>query len=362
MSDLENIQTLDQAQHANFIWTWKSNGRGNKASIWIPYFDSLEKNKKLKSWVAEYNGGAVALDLNKIDFIMFYGACGQLPLEFLDDLARHQIPMMIHRRNVPSPYVFYPPSKSDDVDVLTTQILFRKNVIKRTYIARCLIRERLHAMQRFLPTVDKACFKMNKCRSVAEIRNIEANASAQFWKNWFSDLEVDASRREDHPINKALDAGSKFLFGILLRWVLFHKLSPCHGFLHEPSSYPSLPYDLMEPYRYIIERAAARVWKNGITAERQLVTETLSQIKIDLDEPVYVPATLQLVRRKNLLHGAVLALRAYLLEQVPRLVLPVEGLRKGGRPPNCGYSIPGEIPLRKQKSPAGDELRPGAKS
>jgi len=47
----------------------------------------------------------------------------------------------------------------------------------------------------------------------------------------------------------------------------------------------------------------------------------------------------------------VLALRAYLLGLVPRLVLPVEGPRKGGRPPRCGYSMPGEVYDKKKKMP-----------
>ena len=343
MSEDCAIQTLDDAQHSNFIWTWKSNLKGNKASIWIPYFDTLEKNKRLKTWVATYNGGNLSLDLDKIDFIMFYGACGQIPLEFLDDLAKNHIPMMIHRRNMPHPYVFYPPNRTDDVDILTKQILFRENAIKSAYIARCLIKERFHAMERFLPSAGMECAKLNKARGVAQIRSIEATASARFWKRWFAELGLEETRRGDNPVSKALDAGSKFLYGILLRWILFHKLSPCHAYLHEPSTYTSLPYDLMEPYRHVIERSVAQAWKNGKHEAKELIASTLSILKERLEEPVYVPATHQLVRRKNLLHGAVLALRAYLLGQVPRLVLPVEGKRKGGRPPNCGYSMPGEI-------------------
>ncbi len=47
----------------------------------------------------------------------------------------------------------------------------------------------------------------------------------------------------------------------------------------------------------------------------------------------------------------------YLLGEVKRMVIPVEGTKKGGRPPDAGYSLPGEIYVRrsyrkKDKSPA----------
>lgn len=152
-------------------------------------------------------------------------------------------------------------------------------------------------------------------------------------------------RRGDGAVQMALDAGSKFLFGVILRWVLFHKLSPCHGFMHLPTSYPSLIYDLMEPYRYLIERSVEKtVIELGEKRDdhKRMVTGSLENLKRQLEEVVYVPATRQYVRRKNLLHGVVLALRAYLLNESLRLVIPTEGQRCGGRPPRIGYRLPGE--------------------
>ena len=73
---------------------------------------------------------------------------------------------------------------------------------------------------------------------------------------------------------------------------------------------------------------------------------TLSALKSGLEKIVYVPATRQSVRRKNLLHGAGLALRAYLAGDMRRFVIPVAGERKGGRPPKVSYRLPGDIPGR----------------
>lgn len=71
-------------------------------------------------------------------------------------------------------------------------------------------------------------------------------------------------------------------------------------------------------------------------------------MKALLEEVVYVPVTKQYVRRKNLLHGIVLALRAYLIGESRHFIIPKEGISKGGRPPNCGYRLPGEIYKRKK--------------
>ena len=61
-----------------------------------------------------------------------------------------------------------------------------------------------------------------------------------------------------------------------------------------------------------------------------------------LEETVYVPATRQVVRRKNLLHGNVLALRAYLAGDMRRFIVPAEGERSGGRPLKVSFRLPGE--------------------
>ena len=115
--------TVTDAQQKDFIWTWKSNGRSQKLSLWLPYFSHVEKIPRTKLWAFDYNGGRVLVNLDQLDFIMFYGATGELPLNFLDELATRGIVFLIHKRNSMHPYVFYPPVLLDQSDVLTRQIL-----------------------------------------------------------------------------------------------------------------------------------------------------------------------------------------------------------------------------------------------
>ncbi len=343
---MTEAREITDNQDLDFVWTWKSNSRSSKVSLWLPYFSEAKKIPRTKKWHVAYNGGALLVDLDRIDFIMFYGATGDLSLEFLDALSQHRISLMIHRRNQRYPYVFHPSVIGDDVDVLSKQILIREHQQKRVYIARTLIRERL---SRFSPVFEVSPIylkRLSSAKNIADVRVIEADMTAKYWTRWFSELGADdETRRGGGPIAAALDAGSKFLFGVILRWVLFHKLSPCHGFLHEPTSYPSLIYDLMEPYRYLVEVSVTEAVKSSGTAnadEKKIIARTLANLKENLEEVVYVPATRQYVRRKNLLHGIVLALRAYLLNESLRLVIPTEGKKNGGRPPKIGYRLPGE--------------------
>jgi CRISPR/Cas system-associated endonuclease Cas1 len=185
-------------------------------------------------------------------------------------------------------------------------------------------------------------------RNVAQVRNIEAQHATRYWTAYFSRVlgedASDVTRRADreHPVTSALDACSFFLTGIILRWVLFHKLSPFHGYLHQTTGYPSLVYDLIEPYRcWIGDAVEIAVTKVGAANGQQLTAASVTALKSILEESVYVPATRQTVRRKSLLHGAVLSLRAWLLRKQARLVLPVEGPKTGGRPPKLGFKIPG---------------------
>ena len=338
---------IDSFQHPDFIWTWKSSKRSKRASLWLPYFQKVERLPKGKSdrYCFEFNGGEVTCHLKEIDFLMLYGATGELPVAFLDRLATYKIPLMIHRRNMPRPYVFFPSIDTDNNDVLTSQILYRENQIRRAYIARALIRERMHGFQDTINISQSDFNKLSSARSIEKIRGIEARITKRYWANYYKEIGFSGlSRRgSNHPLNNALDAMSYFMYGITLRWILFHKLSPCHGYLHESTTYPSLCYDLMEPYRYLIENAARKSIQklNSDVSDIDITGASINQLKDDLDEVVYIPSARMNVSRKNLLHGVVLALRAYLLKDTSRFIVPKEGKKSGGRPMIPGYRLPG---------------------
>ena len=259
----------------------------------MPYVSGAKKLKG-QTWRFKFNGGEVDAELSKLDCIMFYGATGEIPIALIDALATHRVPLLVHRRNVGRPAVFLPAPRVDAEDMLTRQILARTNAIKRTYIARTLVRERFRSVEGALKVAASNYRRLAKARNLMRVRIWEAEHARRYWTYYFARLgHADVSRRSKGPLPSALDAGSMFLSGVILRWLLVHRLS---------------------------------------------------QLKRSLEKVVYVPATRQFVRRKNLLHGSVLALRAYLAGDMRRFVVPAEGERKGGRPPKVSYRLPGNIP------------------
>jgi len=191
---------LTEEQHQDFIWTWPSVHSRGKASLWLPYFQGLEKLGRGKpyQYKFKYNGGEISVDLRKVDFIMFYGASGSLDLEFLDELSKLDIIFMIHRRQVGSPYVFHTnKSRSHGkTDVLSKQILARENQIKACHVARTLVKKRIKSMINFIEISDAKYKRLQKLRSVDSIRCLEAEASQAYWKSYFSELGIyDLSRR-----------------------------------------------------------------------------------------------------------------------------------------------------------------------
>lgn len=343
---------IDQFQHPDSIWTWKSNKRGRKASLWIPYLDEITKVRGSK-WELAYNGGELQIDLKTIDCIMIYGGTGDLPVLFLDQLGIHRIPLILHRRNMDAPALLLPAPRPDVEDALGAQVTTRQNEIKAAYVARTLVRCRFQSVSDYITIPHRAWQRFNQLRGIEEIRNYEARWAKRYWKTYFSSLGLpNGKRREDNPASRALNACSFFMYGVTLRWILAHRLSPHHGFLHRPTDYPSLVYDLIEPYRYIAEGAVRRTLETVDLDNDNLTRFSLEVIKRVMEETVYVPATRQSVRRKNLLHGSVLSLRAWLLGEMPRLVLPTEGARIGGRPPKISYTLPGERATNKERKVA----------
>ena len=304
----------------------------------------MEKVKG-STWHVFYKGGDVRANLDKVDCLMIYGATGSLPMELVDELRARRVPLILHRRNMVSPAVFLPSLRPDASDLLTRQILVRENKIKSVYIARTLVRSRFQMVNDKVRVRPAEWRKLAGARTHSEVRSIEAAWARRYWGRYFWDLgEPDTTRRSKAPLPNALNACSMFLTGIILRWILVHRLSPVHGYMHMGTDYASLVYDLVEPYRYLCERAVALAVDNNRDGGGRPVTGVSIEIlKRLLDDVVHVPLTRQNVRRKNLLHGVVLALRAYLIGDMRRFVPPLEGDKRRGRPVKVSFSLPGNV-------------------
>lgn len=314
--------------------------RQKKIPIWLPYTSKIET--KPSSVTFTYKGGVYEGNWRYIHSIMFYGGVCPLEADFLDMCRKFNIPVCIHRRNIPKALWISSGITSGIQDILTKQILFRENKKKRTHIARILLTAKFRSM-RWLVKEPK---KFKRTASIAEMRVQESMHSKKYWYRYYYKLGYPQHTRRRNPnvIKSALDATYKFAVGIMIRWIVYHQISPYHAFLHTPTEYPSLPYDLIEPYRGYIDKwvfdAITRAKKEKAD-ENLFVSCAIYHLKEMLDVHVYTSPTRQIVTFHELFHGSVLALRAYLLKESHRFIIPVPSKPNGGRPVKAGYRLYG---------------------
>ena len=312
----------------------------SKVPLWLPYLSEIRLYPTGVRFV--YKGGKVRIEYKAIHSIMIYGKHPPLPQEFLENCARYKIPIVIHRRNMIRAVWITPNFTSGRVDLLTPQILFRENQKKRLHIAKRLLIAKFRSMQWLVAPPSLNILRIN---DLDRLRQIEANHARRYWDTYYRLLGSDASRRQKgNIITQVLDAYSKFVSSIILRWIHFHNLSPYHGYLHEPTDYPSLVYDFFEPLRGYFDKIVfdtLRKHKKENLTDEGITGKVINAIKEFFEKKTYVHSTKQIVTMHELLHGIVLAFRAYLLGDSYRFIVPIPAKPKTGRPIKAGFVLYG---------------------
>ncbi len=313
-----------------------------RVSIYLPYLEEIVKldSKRLKM---KYKGGEVISDLSDILSIMLYNSKATLSTEVVDFISARGIPIIIHRKHKPTCTYIMPGNRADANDVLSKQILYRQNEYKVRHIARQLLKAKFTAMGWLVkPRLEQIEYGMK----LNQLRHVEAQHARMYWDYYYEKLGVQGNRRSINDVSFILNGVSKYITGNLLRWVTYHHLSPYHGFLHQPTTYPSLIYDLIEPYRGYYEQRVCEVILEQLQEKPDIDKEKLMGIVINelrdfLRQKVYSEVTRQIVFRQELLHGIVLSLRSYLLGETRRFLIPMENTPNGGRPKKVTFKMYG---------------------
>ena len=316
----------------------------SKVPIWLPYTNEIVCKKD--KCIFSYKGGELEILWSRILSILFYGAVCPLEEDFLQNCTRRNIPICIHRRNMPKAVWITGSVSSSNDDILTKQVIFRENKTKSLHIARKLLLAKINSMEWLLQNNERTKHLIKFAKNTEELRKHEAFHARRYWRKYYLLLGGGESKRRDrdNDISATLNAISKLISGVLLRYIIYHKLSPYHGFLHIPTDYPSLVYDLMEPYRGYIEKKVFETVQEIIEEEKDrknLIPYSFKKVEGLLDKKIYTHQTRQIVTFQELLHGNVLALRAYLLGDAKRFIVPVPGNPIGGRPMQVGYRLYG---------------------
>jgi CRISPR/Cas system-associated endonuclease Cas1 len=303
--------------------------------MWLPYLHSIKESKN-GLWQFEYKGGTEETKLDSVQSIMIYGDSDyDLPVKYIDKIVRAGVPIIIHRRNMAQSIYIAGGERPDKDDTISAQLKIRRQSRTATHCVRQLLRAKMKSMNWLIPELSLPPFA-----SINKLRNIEAQHARKYWKEFFAQLgHPEWARRAKNPASTALDAQSKFVSGIILRWLSYHHLSPFHGFLHTPTDYPSLVYDLMEPYRGLFDQILLKEWIHK-SPDKYLISG-IAATKNFLDDKCYVPLTRQIVTNQELLHGAVLSLKYYCLGRQRKFHIPLPGQPKGGRPPKVDFLLYG---------------------
>ena len=308
--------------------------------VWIPYLNVVKTTPSKVT--LEYKGGTLNTRWTRVQSIMLYGGHCPLSEDFLEYCRKFKIPICIHKRNVANAIWVTQNSGRNTTDLLTPQIIFRRNKKKQRHITYKLLNAKFKSME-WLVTYP---LKFNARLTVDEMRVIESIHAKRYWNEYYKKLGYDQffRRSGDNPIKSSLDAISKFTTGIMLRWLCYHNLSPYHGFLHIPTDYPALAYDLIEPYRGYIEKAFFNTVLESKAKNKDIdsfVDRGIVSTKDLMNSEVYTNPTRQIVTFQELLHGNVLALRSYLLKTSVRFIPPIPSKPNGGRPVKAGYKLYG---------------------
>lgn len=309
-----------------------------RVPLWLPYLQTIDKQKGMFTFT--YNGGEVETDLSDVQSIMIYGDVKtQLPVTYIDEITRKGIPVIIHRRNMARAIYMSAGNRPDPDDTISAQIRARDNLHKRKHIVRQLLKAKFAGMKWLLEEMPE----LDSHMTIDAMRHIEAQHSREYWKRYFTLLgKPEWARRSRNPYSQALDASSKFISGVVLRWAHYHHLSAYHGFLHEMTDYPTLVYDLMEPYRGVYDQILFEALRTVTSSDNtQLTGACINALKDVFDEKVYTGLTRQIVTRQELLHGAVLSMKYYLLGYQSRFLVPTETSPNGGRPPKVAFRLYG---------------------
>ncbi len=310
-----------------------------KDFYWFPYTSQIKKITSKGKYKIEYKGGEEIIELGRTHSLLFYGSSQAIDMDFAEDCVKYGVPLLFHRRNIAKLVIISGGFRNDRDDTITAQLIARNNVRKKKHIARKLLEAKFKS-QTWL--VD-APPKLNKDQSVDDMRIVEAHHANLYWRRFYRSLGMsEETRRGKNELTSVLDAYSKFLSGVVLRWITFHHLSPHHGFLHVQTDYPSLVYDLMEPYRGIYDRLVFENWRFLKGKEEQIrMGYAFEILKEHLRDDVYVGLTRQISARQELYHGSVLSLKHYLLGKQTTFAIPLPTKPNGGRPTKVSFIMYG---------------------
>jgi CRISP-associated protein Cas1 len=171
--------------------------------------------------------------------------------------------------------------------------------IKKDYLQRQILKAKLESQIRFLNSLDEDCRKVISIlqQTIREISNsntrrlltLEAHASREYFKlysSFFDDrfsfeyrrgFTGNTKQNATDVINALLNYGYTVLAGQITKYINGIGLDPYYSFYHKNhESFQSLTYDLIEPFRWLVEKT---VYRLGTAKNKKLQIKKSDYIK-----------------------------------------------------------------------------------
>jgi len=149
---------------------------------------------------------------------------------------------------------------------------------KALYLAKEIVASRLrfikeHLRQRKqnakIPQIETALKKIHHVTKLEQLRGYEGNATREYYQRLSASLPPEfrfdkrTRRPPKDPFNVLLSLGYTSLYALTESHIFAAGLLPWQGFYHQPRGrHAVLASDLMEPFRYLVERTAASLVNN----------------------------------------------------------------------------------------------------
>ena len=223
------------------------------------------------------------------DSIAVDGYSGYLSLRALHWLSRNQVPVYI--LDVDGALLSsILPSMPVKADLRVAQVHAMDDPKKRFSIAHALVKakiarslqvlnwlEQRYDVEREIGKAKHEAATLGNAETVSEIRTVEGRVALRYWETFRKALPESLSfagrmttthqNNASDPFNAALNFGYGILQGEVRRAVNAVGLEPSLGFLHDFSDYQtkqSLVYDLMEPFRWLVDLAVLQGFESEV--------------------------------------------------------------------------------------------------
>jgi CRISPR-associated protein Cas1 len=250
-----------------------------RSELWVT--DGRQESNEIKSY---------AFPPRQIphDAIVVEGHSGYVSMQALHWLARNNIPLFIMNYDgaIISQVL---PSIPVKADLRIAQIDTSRDPEKKLKIAKALVQAKIVRSLQFLDWLAERyditretqitkheTIKFSKASTISQLRTVEGRTALRYWEAFrrcmpeplrFQGRMVKTKAMNAiDPVNLALNYGYGFLKCEARTAVNCVGLEPAVGYLHEPSAQQtreSLVYDLMEPFRFLVDLAVIQSFEIG---------------------------------------------------------------------------------------------------